>query len=581
MITPFALAGLAAGLALARQDAPPAAEHPVKLLAHAELSAELARLASAHPDLATLHLVGRSREGRAIEALCITAAKERAEHPALLLVANLEGPRLFESGVALHHAERLLSEAGDEKVRALLESTVVWILPRANPDAAEARFATPRAERWTSTEGVDDDRDGRMGEDPPSDVNGDGLVTWMRVPDPDGTWMADPKDARALVEADRAKGERGVWKLYPEGRDLDHDEEASEDPPGDVRVDRNFPAGWEEHAAHAGLFATDEPEARALAEFVMAQKNLCLVLVFDGWDDLVEKPKSVGDDAPAVKLVPPAGLLESDAKQVEELGRRYREATENKTKGTSPTEGTFARWCYEHRGIVTLGAVLWDLPTEAPKSEAKPEEAKPADAPAEEKKEIEKKEGEKKDEREPSEDAKHLKWIDATGETWRFVPWTSFTHPELGAVEIGGFAPYARLEPPEKERGPIADRHFGFLLGLGAVLPRATLAECEREALGGDLWRVRAVVANDGFLPLFSKSAQRTQTTRPARVRLILPEAAVLVAGEVQTLVSDLPGSGGRKEILWLVHGPAAMEIGVEVDSDHAGKAFRKAEEAR
>jgi hypothetical protein len=593
MLTPFVLAGLALP-----QEAP-GVTPAVKTLSHAELSSELHRLAESHRDLAELHLVGLSREGRAIEALRITAADEPASTPALLLVANLEGPRLFESGVALDHAERLLAGAADGPVRALLESTVVWIVPRANPDAAEGRFATPRAERWTAAHGVDDDRDGREGEDPPSDVNGDGLVTSMRVPDPEGEWMADPADGRALVKAERSKGERGIWKLYPEGRDLDQDEEASEDPPGDVRADRNFPAGWEEHASWAGLFATDEPEARALVEFVMGQKNLGLVLVYDGRDDLVEKPKSVGDDAPAVKLVPPAGLLESDAKLVEELGRRYREATENATKGASPSEGTFARWCYEHRGLITLGAVLWSLPTEDPQdakkddgakqdeSEKKDEsEAKEAQDETGEKDEPaadERKKGGKpeRDEREPSDDAQRLKWIDARGEAWRFVPWSPFDHPELGAVEIGGFAPYARFEPPESERGGIAERHFEFLLDLGAVLPRVSLPECEREALGGDVVRVRAVVANEGLLPLLSRSGRRTGTTRPALVRLVLPEAATFVAGERQTLVSDLPGSGGRKELTWLVHGPSGMEIAVEVDTDHAGTVSREAEEAR
>ena len=46
-------------------------------------------------------------------------------------------------------------------------------------------------------------------------------------------------------------------------------------------------------------------------------------------------------------------------------------------------------------------------------------------------------------------------------------------------------------------------------------------------------------------------------------------------------LVSELPGSGGRFEATWLVQGPAEMEVGVRVDTDHAGDDARKAEEAR
>ena len=39
----------------------------------------------------------------------------------------------------------------------------------------------------------------------------------------------------------------------------------------------------------------------------MARPNLALVLVYGGRDNLVEKPKSVKDDAPAVKTRPAAG----------------------------------------------------------------------------------------------------------------------------------------------------------------------------------------------------------------------------------------------------------------------------------
>ena len=108
-----------------------------------------------------------------------------------------------------------------------------------------------------------------------------------------------------------------------------------------------------------------------------------------------------------------------------------------------------------------------------------------------------------------------------------------------------------------------------------------TLAECAKEEVGDEVWKVTAVVANDAFLPLLTTSAQRTRTTRPARVRLHVPEAGTLLSGNEQALLSDLPGSGGRQEYTWLVHGPAGMEIGVSVDTDHAGETFRTAEVTR
>jgi hypothetical protein len=550
---------------------------------HAQLSAELRAIAGAHPELAQLVKLGTSRGGRALEGLWLAApgAADSPARPAILLVANLDGARVFASAVALEHA-RALAEgyASDERVRALLDTTTVFVVPRANPDAAEARFVAPRGEQRASGPGVDDDRDGRAGEDAPADLDGDGVLTWLRVLDPDGRYRPDPTDARVLVEAERSKGERGTYVLWPEGRDADGDERVAEDAPFDARVDRNFPAGWEAHTKEGGAFATDEPEARALCDFVLAHPELALVVVYDAQDSLVTELKGVGDDGPAVKLVPPPGVLESDAKLLNELGKRYRAATEGATKSGEKDGGTFARWCYEQRGLFTLSAALWDVPLEEPKREAAPE-GKTGDA-ADGKQEQEKKDAQD-DEPKPSDDAKRLRWIDAAGpeEAWRFVPWKAFEHPELGAVEIGGFAPYARLEPPAAEGAALARRHFEWFLSLGELLARVRVAECRRETLGEGVVRVIAVLENDAFLPLLSRSARRTETTRPAKVRLVLPEAARRLSGPPFVLLSELEGSGGRAELTWLVQAPSGAELAVAVESTHAGSDRRLAEEAR
>lgn len=601
-MNPLPLLGACLALvAVARQEEP-AAPPPLELRDHARLSAELHAIANAHAGLAEVLKLGTSRGGRALEALRLAGAGHETERsrPAILLVANLDGARVYASAVALQHA-RALSDGydTDPKIKALLDSTTVFVVPRANPDAAEARFATPRFEQRASGPGVDDDRDGRQGEDPPSDVDGDGMIAWMRVPDPDGEWREDPTDARALVKADPVKGEAGVYRLWPEGRDLDHDERVAEDAPLDARVDRNFPAGWEQHAKDAGVFPTDEPETRALCDFVLDHPELSLVVVYDDQDTLVADLKGINDDAPRVKRIPPEGILDSDAKLLGELGKRYRKLTEATAKADGDDEGSFTRWCYEQRGLLTLAATLWDLPQEAKKAaegkddekaedkgDAKAEDGKDgasADtAPAPEKPSEEPeggktkkagKDGKKDDEPKPSDDAKRLKWIDSAEpeEAWRFVAWRPFSHPELGSVEIGGLAPYARLEPPADESGAIAAKHLAWFLTLGELLPRVRVAECTREVLGEGLARVTAVIQNDSYLPLLSRSALRTDTTRPAKVRLLLPSAGKLLGGETQELLEDLPGSGGRHEFTWLVQGPEAMEIAVSVETTHAG----------
>ncbi len=585
-------------------SAPPQAEvPPPALLDHAALSARLEELTAAHPDLAQKILLGRSRGGRDIVALRLASGEIAPGRPAILVVGNLEGPQVFSSALVLWQAERLLERAAsDDKVRALLADTTLYLLPRANPDGAQARFSKPLSEAEATGRGVDDDRDGREGEDPPQDVDGDGVIAWMRVPDPEGTWIPDPTDARASIEADAKKGERGRFKLVREGRDLDGDERISEDGPADAVVNRNFASQWREHEAASGQFPMDEPEARALAEFVLGHHDVALVLAYGALDNLVEAPKTAkeagsrGDDR-----IPPAGWLEADAALLAEIARRRKELVGEGTKGPAEAGGSFTGWAYDHRGLFALAVVPWDIPLEDKKDEkgergkdAAPEkgaEEKAESGVGEEAKEEPKAEAQeekgpaeqkgKKDEPKPSDEAKRLKWCDAQAEGARFHSWTSFQHPELGEVEIGGWMPYARVEPPAERADEIARLELDFLLTLGALLPRVALVETHARELSPGLVEVEAVVENAALLPVRSASARRTDTVRAARARLLLPEGATRVAGGRQELIGELAGSGGRRELRWLVSGSGVGAGGIEVDSDHAGRIQQRVEVER
>ena len=87
----------------------------------------------------------------------------------------------------------------------------------------------------------------------------------------------------------------------------------------------------------------------------------------------------------------------------------------------------------------------------------------------------------------------------------------------------------------------------------------------------GGVWEVKTVIENAAWLPLTTVAGRRTGAVRPARVTVKLPAGATLVAGEKQTLVRELAGSGGRKELTWLVLGAAPSSIEIEVDTDQAG----------
>ena len=390
-----------------------------------------------------------------------------------------------------------------------------------------------------------------MGEDPPSDVNGDGVITTIRVPSPEGEWIEDPTDPRALVKADPKKGQRGKWKLWTEGRDLDRDERVAEDSELDAVVNLNFPQGWRELDPRAGRFATDEPPAHALCDFVLLHKDIALVLTYGAQDNLVEKPKTIGDGGqrtrrPTARSTPTASSTPRSASATRSSPARKPRARTTRAARSRPGASSSAA-C----GASTSPAGRCRSTSPRRRRRARPRSRSlrainPSRATT------------------PSAYA---------GSAARFVAWKPFQHPELGAVEIGGFAPYAKIEPPESERVELEKKQYEFLLTLGELLPRVVIPECSAKALSGGLWEIKAAVENHAFLPLLSAAARRAESVRPARVTLRLPKDAQLLAGSGESLLEDLTGTNGRHEYRWLVHGAPPKALGVEVETDHAGNA--------
>ena len=127
----------------------------------------------------------------------------------------------------------------------------------------------------------DDDRDGLFDEDGYDDIDGDGQITAMRKKDPNGRFKPSPDEPRLLIPVKPGeKGEYET--LGAEGIDNDGDGLINEDPPGGYDMNRNWPADWQpEHVqGGAGDFPLSWPETRAVAAFILDHPNIAGVQAF-------------------------------------------------------------------------------------------------------------------------------------------------------------------------------------------------------------------------------------------------------------------------------------------------------------
>jgi Zinc carboxypeptidase len=293
------LLGLAlAALPAAAQDAP-------KYRDQAALTAALKALAAAPASAARLASIGKSRGGRDIWALeiALPAGVAPDKRPALLVAAGFEGDHLVGTEIALSVAEYLAKNAAsDAAVKDRLASSTIYVIPRVNPDGAESFFAPLKTGRRTNATPRDDDNDGRVDEDGPEDLNGDGLITVMRVKTPGGEYMIDPDEPRLMKRADPKKGETGAYRLYTEGFDNDGDGFINEDPPGGVDLNRNFTHEYPYNKPDAGPHMVSEAESRALMDWVLEHRNIAAILTLGESDNLIVAPTSAGRLGPAREL---------------------------------------------------------------------------------------------------------------------------------------------------------------------------------------------------------------------------------------------------------------------------------------
>lgn len=606
-----------------QSDAPP------QYHTYEQMTAALRQLVRSHSGLATMASLGKSREGRDIWVVEIAnrGGTPVGDRPGLLLASSFEGDHLVGSELALATVEHFLTQyESDADVRERLDNHVLYVIPRVNPDAAEQMFADVRTGRRTNLTPYDDDNDARTDEDGPEDLNGDGVITLMRARDPLGPYVTHPDDARLMKKAEPAKGEAGVYQLYWEGIDDDGDGFLNEDWIGGVDLNRNFQHEYPYYAPDAGRHMVSEPESRALMAFMVAHRNIAMVLTFGESDNLVSAPGSDGKlaspkvvsqydfvDAAVAEarsvgvFAPPRGSFfgfggfrggfrppsdaaaqtasrrppaqrpatavdRADLEYFKKIGEQYRQITEVKDLATTRTpKGAFFEWAYYQFGVPAFSTPGWG-PVEkaAPADTAAAEAPDPAPARAPGGRAAARPGGGAGQAADEGVDLKLLKWMEAQGIDG-FVAWQPYQHPDLGEVEIGGFKPYVLTNPPADELPRLGEAHARFATYLMSLFPAVRIADVAVTDHGGGVFEITADVANTGFLPTALAQGVRARAVAPVMVQLGI-EPAALVSGDAKTsFIQTLDGSGARKRFTWLIRGQLGARVELRVRSQKSG----------
>jgi hypothetical protein len=547
------------------------------------MTEQLVGLARQDPNLVRVRELARSREKRPVWLVEIGVGSDenRSTRPAVLVVAGIEGNDLVGPCIAVSWVERLLQQYREDPPTAgLLKKTTIYVVPCLNPDARERFFASPKIEMNGNNIPRDDDHDGLTDEDPGEDLNGDGLITMMRIEDKEGEYILDPNEKRLLLKADPVKGEKGAWKLLPEGVDNDHDKRWNEDGPGGGNFNRSFPHNYQYFTPEAGLLPISQAETRALADFVVAHPNLGIVLTYGAADNLRKTPKAAKSPG---RSKPMEAVDEKDVGYYELFGKLYRKAIGlNKEMETLSEPGTFSDWMYFQRGRLSLAVRPWDVALARALSEPKKAEdgaraAEDRDDQKDDSFDPNAAQGDKKpakkDEKRAEEERRQLQWFDEHAPE-AFVPWQSVAHPDFRGqrVEVGGYRPFALTNPPAQMLAGVAAKQGDFLMELARRLPRIGIGKIECHLLADSVYGIEIHVVNTGFLPTALAHGETTQEVYPTRLILDL-EPTCFLAGARTTFLPAIAGSGGIAKARYTIHVAGRQEVHFKVVSMLGGQA--------
>lgn len=599
-------------------------------LSASELDGQLRDLSRSNRGLAATMTIGESREGRPIHLLRLGEQSDAAggpdQRPALLIVAGANADHHVGTDVAMGVAASLLQDHADA-----LATTTVYIVPRLNPDGAAVLGAGGPMQSHPGTTTPDDaDGDGRVDEDGPNDLNGDGVITMMRVKNPpfwmEATLVVDPEEPRLMRAPKAMEGEIATYAVLIESVDDDGDGAFAEDGPGGVMLDMNFMHQWPEHKRGAGMYPLSESESHALVRWMLDRPNIQAVLTFGPHDTVVSIPQAGKMD---ITGEAPVGIENDDKALYEKISEVFKEITSINASSDADDDGAFHAWAYAQFGVPSFSTPVWVRPDQR-KGDGDGEKSKGGgsgdenaegngeDAPggvtsaeiqamvaefqsADQARQQEMmqearslppevrrrvmavaqgrpdpgaRSGSGGDGKKSEADKDDVAWLTYSDESRNgegFIEWTSFDHPQLGEVEIGGFVPGFKLNPPPDDVAKLIDEQTAFAAALLERLPRIDVHPAVVERVGDGVWRISLEAVNTGLFPSQIATAKKLRRLPGVTMIVDVSDDRVLAGAKTQQQ-QGLDGSGGMARAEWLLVGNDGDTIDIIVRAPALGE---------
>ncbi len=489
------------------------------------MESTLKRWAGEVPDLCRLHEIGVSHRGRVVYALEISNFRTQnvETRPGFYLESCIHAEEVMGTNVSMYIAWYLLSNfQHDAYITQLVDKQVFYVLPRVNPDGAE--FVLKQGAPWCGNgrylPGEEQQESGFYWKD----LNGDGIVAQMRLADADGEWKISAEDPRFMQLREPWELQGEFYRLLPEGEFRNYQGELYFPKPQDGNLNRQFPGSYfpEGKQYGAGDLPMEEPEAKAVVDFILAHPNIGAVMSYHTNAGAILRP--FGDR-------PDDQFLGSDLALYTTIGKMGTQITGYPTISCfhefTPDKddvrgGCLDDWTYSWLGLPSLVTELWNVDQAAGVAT---EGFYPTIH------------------RTIEEEGKVLTYLESRMEK-PYLAWETVDHPQLGRVEVGGWNRiWVERNAPQSMLEEIAQKHCEYSLKFAATLPKLSIKSLSSERLDDNLVRLTARIGNQGYLPTYlTDQARFMKADKAILVRLMGNAEFELISGTIEVKLAHLQG---------------------------------------
>lgn len=493
-------------------------------LDHTEIGERMELMADTWPEFLSLGSLGDSYGGRELWIMTINnpdtgPAEDKA---AMWIEANIHGNEIQGAEVALYTIWYLMENYDRiPDIRRMVDERVFYIVPTINPDGRDYFLHSAGSGARTGHVPVDSDGDGLFDEDPPNDLNQNGVIEQIRKHVPgQGTHRLDPEDDRFLIPV--GPGETGDWVLLgSEGIDDDGDGRINEDPVGGYDPNRNWGSDWQPNYIQGGSmnYPFELPESRAINDFMMARPHIAGVQSFHNSGGMILR----GPGAAWQGTYP-----QDDIRVYDELGEQGERMLPYYNyyviwRGLYTVHGGSIDWQNDGLGIVSFSNELWNG-GQYFNSPLLQDQQRDPDSPI------------------SGQNSRYF-FDDFLEFGDQFVDWAPFDHPVYGEVEMGGWKKLSGRVNPRFMSMELFHRNMAFTLWHADQMPLMRMGQPEVERVQGDVWRVRVPITNERLIPTITVRARENAVVRPDLIT-VDGGVSVITAGWVENI--HVPGPVDR-----------------------------------